>query len=653
MRIALSWMLLTLASGASIAAEPLTQANLLRRMIDLDRLADPPGLGERAILFSSFDRASRAVEAGRYVNWDADDDAGQFVRDDFNGDWSVMAEADGPGYVARIWVDAPAGEFEIWIDGRKVVTSAMPLFFEGGVAPFGEPLTYRTTEAGGWVNLLPIGYAKSLAVVCRGFSGRYQIDCRRVADGERVISFDGKLDDDARKALKDVTLAMQLGLSQEALFGARKTVAYSNKQELAAGAKLVEEIKGAGTIRGLFVGLTDRRNPRQVFALRKCVIRVFFDGRAEPQVEAPLVDFFGSGFDLRETRGIPIGTDYDLRMPLPDRKPGEDRFMYCFFPMPFANGVRVEIENLNEGRESIGLLTYVRFDREGAPAGRLRFHARFNSEDPCGSFDYPLLTALGAGRLVGCTLSVDCPRPDWWGRGDHKVWVDDDSFPSIYGTGTADYVNDTPPLHRHSEAYSGAPLVNPFGKQSIYRWHIADDVPFRRALAFAIENWQEDQRKDVSYSSVAYWYATPDSTAKFQSIDREAVTPPGLRIPFSVEAETALVAGEAATVTPQRETLYSGESAVALKENQPTRFRLNAPAGNVRLRVRAHPRRGFDTLAVTDDAGTPIGVVTYVRGTPNGLYEVGPWSPGAGEREIVLTASRTMIVDCFALEPVE
>ncbi|MCA9242478.1 MAG: DUF2961 domain-containing protein [Phycisphaerales bacterium] len=650
MRTAIAFLVAAMSVANARADGALSQADLYRRLIDLDRLADPPAEGERTVLFSSFDRASMRVEDGRYVNWDADNDRGQFVRQD--GEWSVMAEIDGAGYVARFWVDAPAGDLRVWVDGRQVIDAEMKLFVDGGVAPFGQPLTYETTEAGGWVNLSPIGYAKSLRIACRGFDGRYQIDCRQVAKGQSVEPFGGKLDDAARKALRDVTEAMQLGLSQDAIFGERHTIAYSNKQDLAAGAKLSEDIKGQGTIRGLFVGLTDRRNPRQVFALRKCVIRIFFDGRAEPYVEAPLVDFFGSGFELRSTRGIPVGTDYDLRMPLPDRKPGDDRFMYCLFPMPFANGARIEIENLNEGREAIGLLTYVRFDREGKPGDRLRFHARFNSEAPCQSFDYPILTAIGRGRLVGCTLSVDCPRAEWWGRGDHKVWVDDDTFPAIYGTGTADFVDDTPPLHAHSEAFSGAPLVNAFGKQSVYRWFVADDVPFQRGLAITIENWQDNGLKDVDYSSVAYWYATPDSTARFDAIDREMVTPNGLRIPFAVEAETALQAG-AGTITPQRETLYSGEAAVGLKENTPTRFRITTPVGKVRLGVRVHPRRGFETLTLTDDKGGTIGVVTYANGTANGLYTVAEWAPGAGEHEIVLTASRTMIVDCFTVEPVE
>ena len=27
----------------------------------------------------------------------------------------------------------------------------------------------------------------------------------------------------------------------------------------------------------------------------------------------------------------------------------------------------------------------------------------------------------------------------WWGEGDEKIWVDGESFPSIFGTGTEDY----------------------------------------------------------------------------------------------------------------------------------------------------------------------------------------------------------------------
>ena len=69
------------ASAAVVAAqEQITQADLLRRVIDLQRLTTPPPVGERTGMFSSYDRRSQIDSAGKLVEWAADNDCGQFLR---------------------------------------------------------------------------------------------------------------------------------------------------------------------------------------------------------------------------------------------------------------------------------------------------------------------------------------------------------------------------------------------------------------------------------------------------------------------------------------------------------------------------------------------------------------------------------------------
>ena len=40
---------------------------------------------------------------------------------------------------------------------------------------------------------------------------------------------------------------------------------------------------------------------------------------------------------------------------------------------------------------------------------------------------------------MGDTLAVVNGAAAWWGEGDEKIYVDDESFPSHFGTGTEDY----------------------------------------------------------------------------------------------------------------------------------------------------------------------------------------------------------------------
>jgi len=83
--------LLSLLSTPALAGKPVTQADLLRRLIDLDQLLVPPPPGEQTGLFSSFDRRQLTIRDGRYAHWDANNDRGQFLRSTADG-WNVMAE---------------------------------------------------------------------------------------------------------------------------------------------------------------------------------------------------------------------------------------------------------------------------------------------------------------------------------------------------------------------------------------------------------------------------------------------------------------------------------------------------------------------------------------------------------------------------------
>src|SRR6185503_19418885 len=149
----------------------------------------------RTLLFSSWDRASKTVKDGKYTNWDADNDANQFLRKSKDG-WDIWVSADGPAAATRIWCDKLAGEFQILVDGKTVASGPLADLFAGAVAPFGEPLTYVVSggENKSGVSYFPIGCARSLVIQTRGFDGAYQVDVLRFAPGTEVASFGANLD---------------------------------------------------------------------------------------------------------------------------------------------------------------------------------------------------------------------------------------------------------------------------------------------------------------------------------------------------------------------------------------------------------------------------------------------------------------------------
>jgi hypothetical protein len=631
-----------------VGQETVTQAELLRRVIDLQRLTTPPPVGERTAMFSSYDRRSRIDEAGNYVDWDANGDRGQFLGRDQDG-WDVMAELAGPGAITRLWSANPHGDIRFVLDGEVVIDTTFDELLSGRLAPFEEPLVYRGLNC-----YFPIGFDQSCRVVCRDSSAYYQINTVQFPPGTPVQGFQFELDDAAQGALDEVKRTLEKGFVDQQLYQGRRMMPVALQEDLKPGKKMGDTLDGAGVVRALYVALTDRNDPSEPYALHRCILRVFIDGQELPSVEAPLTDFFGSGFDLTLFNSLAVGTDRPAPFEIPGRRLGEDRLMYCFFPMPFRQGLRVEIENLNEGRKAIGLLLIMQVDKQAPPADALRFYARFRKEDPCKVLDYPILETAGRGRVVGCVLNVDCPRAEWWGEGDDKVWIDGEKFPSYFGTGSEDYLGDAWGLHAHIRPLQGVTHTGPYGKNSAYRWQIADCINFQKSIRFTIENWQHGKAKDTYYSTVAYWYAQPGAKHFFKPLTLKDVTPPGLRIPGAVEVEGHVAGTDWGTVVKQKHAggvEFSGEQAANITTDRPVQINIPSnDARTVRLKLRTNPRRSFETVTVTDVRGRTVGSVKYDRGA-EGMYVVGVIRLEKGDNPVTAQCTRPAQLDCWVLEP--
>jgi len=628
-----------------------TQADLLYRLIDLERLTQPPPAGEQTRMFSSYDRASRVSETGELIQWDANADWGKFIRAEHG--WSVMAELDGPGAITRVWSANPHGMLRIVLDGQIAVEAPFENLFDGQLAPFAEPLCYANPNNGGKNCYFPLGFNRRCEILVRDSQSYYQINMVNFPPGTQVVPFQSKLDEAAQEMLARVGELWSTGLSPHELFGERRLTPIAVEQDVRPGAILEQTIDGPGTIRALYIALTDPSTPPAPYTLHKIILRVFWDGADRPAIEAPLVDFFGSGFNLRPFNSLVAGTDMQLDIPLPDRRPGEDRYMYCYFPMPFAGGARLELEN--RGRRKLGLMLYMRVDPTEPPADSLRFHARYRKEDPCQVLDYPLLETNGAGRVVGCVLNVDCPRRAWWGEGDDKVWIDGERFPSYFGTGSEDYLGDAWGLRPHIRPYQGVTLTNPYGKNSAYRWHIADCINFQRSLRFTIENWQFGGYQDTYYSTVAFWYGQPGADDFFKPITVADTTPPGLRIPNSFEIEDHVRGEGWGHVIAEKQTRaseLSGTRAVSISASTPVEVTIPSDESRVvRLKVRINPRRPFERVTVQDAAGKTVGVADYARDS-SGFYDLGLLRLNVGENVVRVTCAKPAMLDCWILDPV-
>ena len=242
-------------------------------------------------------------------------------------------------------------------------------------------------------------------------------------------------------------------------------------------------------------------------------IRIYWDGRKEPGVEAPLGDFFAVG------QGKPAVVE---SLPVQVSPTGA---LSCYWRMPFAKSARIVIRNDNPERGA-GLYWQVDWrELNSLPPDTGYFHARYRQEHPAVmGHDYLIADLAGRGQYVGTVLSVTLAQDGWFGEGDDFFYIDGEKIPSLQGTGSEDYFNDAWGFRPRSSHWFGQPRWqgDRTGDSGVcYRWHVLDPVGFSKSLRVTIEhkgNYEDDldgfflERPDF-FSSVAFWYQTGEPKA--------------------------------------------------------------------------------------------------------------------------------------------
>ncbi len=248
-----------------------------------------------------------------------------------------------------------------------------------------------------------------------------------------------------------------------------------------------------------------------VAALRGIIVKITFDG--ERCLEAPLGDVFGSAPGINPYATLPLGMTKD----------GE---MYCHWFMPFKDSAVIEL--VNHSRESAWLTGELAIKDYRWTESSMHFHAKWRAQFDVPTrpmIDWNYLTAKGQGVFAGVAFAIDNPVKAWWGEGDEKIYVDGETFPSHFGTGTEDYYGyawcwPVPFMH----AYHAQPRCDGpgnYGRTSVNRFHILDRIPFTKDFKFDMELWHWDAKCKVNMAVTAYWYARPGGTDAFKPIRAE------------------------------------------------------------------------------------------------------------------------------------
>jgi hypothetical protein len=292
--------------------------------------------------------------------------------------------------------------------------------------------------------------------------------------------------------------------------------------------------------------------------LRSVVLRIEFDG--EETVWCPVSDFAGSGVGVNEVHNW-------------YRTAWSCGILLSRWVMPYQKSARVTLINL--GKQKIEAYMGASVTPWKWDARSMHFHANWRQERgiPTRPYrDWNYVTVTGKGVYMGDTLAVFNPVRDWWGEGDEKIWVDRESFPSHFGTGSEDYYGYS---WGNTTLFSGPFCCQPrvdgpgnAGHTTNTRTRILDAIPFEKSIKVDMEIWHwKDVQMD--YAVTSYWYAMPGAASNRTPQPEEAVAPissladrAAFKIPGAIECEKMKVAAtspDLAVSTQPVSALASGQ----------------------------------------------------------------------------------------------
>ena len=236
----------------------------------------------------------------------------------------------------------------------------------------------------------------------------------------------------------------------------------------------------------------------EAIAFGRARIRMIWDNRSEPSVDAPVALFFGAGTlynrDHRAdfVRAFPVKIHFDTT----------DVRLSCFFPMPFFKSASIEL--VGPPNDSITNIQWqiLNFPAEDSPSHVGYFHATYRDHPhPAPGRDLVLLDTReveGGGDWSGSFVGTSWIFSDRANlttlEGDPRFFFDDSQTPQAQGTGTEEWggggdywggANMTLPFAGHpTGAAKPATALNDEDKiESAYRFLLADLFALRQKRA--------------------------------------------------------------------------------------------------------------------------------------------------------------------------
>lgn len=258
---------------------------------------------------------------------------------------------------------------------------------------------------------------------------------------------------------------------------------------------------------------------RSAEAFLRARVRVWWDGREQPSIDAPAGLFFGTASLLRDE-----GQEFIVKsFPMTVRHTDGAFEVATYFPMPFLKSARIELAEIS-GQPLADISWSVRTQPYIGPANAVgHFHATHRD------FPFPergrelvLLDTRATegggdwcGHLVGTTYQFTTTGKLNTLEGDPRFFFDDSLSPQAQGTGSEEWGGggDYWGGRTMTLPFAGHPVGRPPDKQktdldrihSAYRFLLTDLMPFGRNARITLEHGGENESTE-HYETVTYWY---------------------------------------------------------------------------------------------------------------------------------------------------
>jgi hypothetical protein len=497
-------VLLSVLSATCFGQTTVTTASLLEELVNDKTATLWPNYTQSQA--SSYDPKSVSADQ---PGWFANADASQYIRTDtINGrKEQVMMDADGPGAVVRFWLTTfkRAGNIRIYFDNNSEPEITIPGYdlmqsgLQLGRALLQAHSSYEAKEKGGNTLYLPLPYAKHCKITFEDKEpGRepryYQVNYRSYPVGTKVETF--SLNNFNTIIALAKTVDDKLLHPDSVITGKPITLdkAIQPKQQVALALP-----KGPSAIKFITIKVKTDNPADYEQALRSTILKIDFDG--EQTVWCPVGDFGGSGVGNKTLHSW--------------YRTIKDREITSRWVMPYKASAKITLINLNDKTVQITLnAATAKWQWTG---NTMYFHADWKQElnvpvkqtEKDNPTDWDLNVITGKGVFMGDVLAVYNHSHKWYGEGDQKLWVDGESFPSEFGTGTEDYYNTSwAPVVLYQTPFANAPRAdNPdsFGHNTFTRTRNLDRMPFSKSLRYSLETigWENNTS---DFAATTYWY---------------------------------------------------------------------------------------------------------------------------------------------------